>query len=132
MTVIYLAALKGVPRELYEAAAVDGAGPISRFWHVTWPLISPVTLFQVIVSIIVYLQIFSQPYLLTQAGQLNMPSGGPDNSMLSYSMYLFYNAFVYLKMGYAAAMAWVLFLITMGITLIILLNAKRWVHYGSR
>jgi multiple sugar transport system permease protein len=132
-TVIYLAALKGVPRTLYEAAAVDGAGPIARFWHITWPLISPVTLFQVIVSLIVYLQIFSQPYLLTQGGgPLNSPSGGPGNAMLSYSMYLFYNAFVYLKMGYAAAMAWVLFLVTMAITVVILLNAKRWVHYGSR
>jgi multiple sugar transport system permease protein len=131
MTVIYLAALKDVPRELYEAAAMDGAGRVARFWHVTWPTISPVTLFQVIISTIAYLQIFTQPYLLAQT-RLNTASGGPDNSMLSYSMYLFQNAFVYLKMGYASAMAWVLFLITMGITAIIVLNAKRWVHYGSR
>ena len=131
MTVIYLAALKNVPRELYEAAEVDGAGPIARFWHITWPVISPVTLFQVIISTIAYLQIFTQPYLLTQT-RLNTASGGPANSMLSYSMYLFQNAFVYLKMGYASAMAWVLFLITMAITAVILLNAKRWVHYGAR
>lgn len=131
MTVIYLAALRNVPRELYEAAEVDGAGPIARFWHITWPVISPVTLFQVIISTIAYLQIFTQPYLLTQT-QLNTASGGPANSMLSYSMYLFQNAFVYLKMGYASAMAWVLFLITMAITAVILLNAKRWVHYGAR
>jgi multiple sugar transport system permease protein len=131
MTVIYLAALRNVPRELYEAAEVDGAGPIARFWHITWPVISPVTLFQVIISTIAYLQIFTQPYLLTQT-RLNTASGGPANSMLSYSMYLFQNAFVYLKMGYASAMAWVLFLITMAITAVILLNAKRWVHYGAR
>jgi multiple sugar transport system permease protein len=131
MTVIYLAALKDVPRELYEAAAIDGAGPIARFWHVTWPVISPVTLFQVIVSTIAYLQVFTQPYLLAQT-RLNTSSGGPENSMLSYSMYLFQNAFVYLKMGYASAMAWVLFVITMAITALILVNAKRWVHYGSR
>jgi len=131
MTVIFLAALRGVPRELYEAAEIDGAGPIARFWHVTWPMISPVTLFQVIVSTIAYLQIFTQPYLLAQT-RLNTSSGGPENSMLSYSMYLFQNAFVYLKMGYASAMAWVLFLVTMAITALILLNAKRWVHDGSR
>jgi len=132
MTVIYLAALKDVPRDLYEAAAMDGAGPWARFWNVTWPVISPVTLFQVIVSTIAYLQIFAQPYLLTQNSQLNAANGGPQNSMLSYSMYLFQNAFVFLKMGYASAMAWVLFIITMGITAVLLLNARRWVHYGNR
>jgi len=132
MTVIYLAALKDVPRELYEAAEMDGAGPIARFWHVTWPVITPVTLFQVVVSTIAYMQIFTQPYLLAQQSQLNSANGGPENSMLSYSMYLFQNAFVYLKMGYASAMAWVLFIITMAITAVILMNAKRWVHYGNR
>ncbi|MBO0867250.1 MAG: sugar ABC transporter permease [Micromonosporaceae bacterium] len=131
MTVIFLAALRNVPKELYEAAAMDGAGPIARFWHVTWPMISPVTLFQVIVSTIAYLQVFTQPYLLAQT-RLNTSSAGPENSMLSYSMYLFQNAFVYLKMGYASAMAWVLFLVTMAVTVSILLNAKRWVHDGSR
>jgi multiple sugar transport system permease protein len=131
MTVIFLAALRDVPNELYEAAAMDGAGPIARFWRVTWPMISPVTLFQVIVSTIAYLQVFTQPYLLAQT-RLNTSSGGPENSMLSYSMYLFQNAFVYLKMGYASAMAWVLFLVTMAVTALILLNAKRWVHDGSR
>ena len=130
MTVIFLAALRNVPKDLYEAAAIDGAGPITRFWHVTWPMISPVTLFQVIVSTIAYLQVFTQPYLLAQT-RLNTSSGGPENSMLSYSMYLFQNAFVYLKMGYASAMAWVLFLVTMAVTALILLNAKRWVHDGS-
>lgn len=130
-TVIYLAALKNVPRELYEAAKVDGAGPIARFRHITWPTISPVTLFQVVVSVIAYLQIFTQPYLLAQT-RLNGSSGGPDNSMLSFSMYLFQNAFVYLKMGYASAMAWVLFLVTMAVTAVILLSSRRWVHYGAR
>jgi hypothetical protein len=77
------------------------------------------------------LRVFTQPYLLAQS-RLNTSSGGPENSMLSYSMYLFQNAFVYLKMGYASAMAWVLFLITMAVTALILLNAKRWVHDGSR
>lgn len=128
-TVIYLAALKDVPRELYEAATVDGAGPLARFRYITWPVISPVTLFQVIVSVIAYLQVFTQPYLLAQ-DHLNASSGGPGNSMLTYSIYLFQNAFVYLKMGYASAMAWVLFLVTMAVTAVILFSSRRWVHYG--
>lgn len=126
--IIYLAALKDVPRELYEAASIDGAGPWRRFWNVTWPVISPVTLFQVIVNIVAYLQIFTQPYLLAQ-DRLNNAGSGPGQSMLTYSMYLFQNAFSFLKMGYASAMAWVLFLITLAVTLIVLASSKKWVHY---
>ncbi|GAA3620542.1 sugar ABC transporter permease [Nonomuraea rosea] len=129
--IIYLAALKDVPPELYEAAAIDGAGTWRRFWHVTWPMLSPITLFQVIVTFIGFLQIFAQPYLLTQE-RLNTSSGGPADTMLSYSMYLFQNAFVFLKMGYASAMAWMLFLVTLIITALLLLSSRRWVHYGSR
>ena len=131
VAIIYLAALKDVPPELYEAAEVDGAGAWHRFRYVTWPLITPVTLFQLIVGVIASLQIFTQPYLLSQQ-RLNPASGGPDNSLLTYSMYLFHNAFVYLKMGYASAMAWVLFLITLLLTILILLSSRRWVHYGAR
>lgn len=129
--IIYLAALKDVPRELHEAAAIDGAGWWSRFLHITWPTISPVTLFQVIMNVIEYLQIFTQPYLLAQT-RLNNVGSGPSQSMLTYAMYLFQNAFSFLKMGYASAMAWVLFLITLGITLVILVSSRRWVHDGSR
>jgi multiple sugar transport system permease protein len=129
--IIYLAALKDVPRELYEAAALDGAGPFARFRNVTWPQLSPVTLFQVIVNVIAYLQIFTQPYLLAQ-DRLNNTSGGPGDSMLTYAMYLFQNAFTFLKMGYASAMAWVLFLITLAITTVILVSSRRWVHDASR
>jgi multiple sugar transport system permease protein len=129
--IIYLAALKEVPGELYEAAELDGAGPIQRFRYVTWPLISPVTLFQLVVGVIASLQIFAQPYLLGQQ-RLNAQVGGPDNSLLTYGVYLFQNAFSYLKMGYASAMAWVLFLITLALTAVILLSARRWVHYGGR
>jgi multiple sugar transport system permease protein len=130
-TIIYLAALKEVPTYLYEAAELDGANEWQRFRHVTWPLISPVTLFQLIVGVIASLQIFTQPYLLAQQA-LNPASGGPDNSLLTYSLYLFQNAFVFLKMGYASAMAWVLFLLTVALTAVILLSARRWVHYLSR
>lgn len=127
---IYLAGLKDVPPELLEAASLDGANAWQRFRHVTWPTLSPITLFQVIVQLIAYLQIFTQPYLLTQS-RLNSASSGPDDTLLSYSMYLFQNAFGNLKMGYASAMAWVLFVITMIITAITLLSSRRWVHYGS-
>jgi len=129
--IIYLAALKDVPEELMEAAALDGAGPIKRFRHVVWPSVSGVTLFQVIVLTIAYLQIFTQPYLLAQT-RLNNAGSGPGQSMLTYSMYLFQNAFSFLKMGYASAMAWVLFLITLAITAVILFSSRRWVHYGNR
>ena len=128
--IIYLAALKDVPPELHEAAALDGAGAWRRFVSVTWPTISPVTLFQVIVSVIAYLQIFTQPFILAQQ-RLNTGGSGPGQSMLTYAMYLYQNAFVFLKMGYASAMAWVLFIITIGIALVILATSKRWVHYGS-
>jgi len=129
--IIYLAALKDVPPELYEAAAIDGAGFFARFRHITWPMLTPVTLFQVIISLIAYLQIFAQPYLLAQT-RLNQGGSGPGESMLTYAMYLFQNAFVFLKMGYASAMAWVLFLITLVITLIVLWTSKKWVHYGNQ
>jgi len=128
--IIYLAAIKDVPAELYEAAELDGARWFARFRYITWPTISPVTLFQIIVTVIAYLQIFTQPYLLTQT-RLNEASGGPGQSMISYAMYLYQNAFVFLKMGYASAMAWVLFLLTLAITLVLLWSSKKWVHYGS-
>lgn len=127
---IYLAALKDVPRELYEAAELDGAGPLRRFWAVTWPVVSPITLFQVIVGVINYVQIFTQPMLLSQE-RLNTGSlGGPGQSMLTYSMLIYNKAFSGFKMGYASAMAWVLFLITLLITLVILWSSKKWVHNG--
>lgn len=128
--IIFLAALKDVPSELYEAAAVDGAGMLSRFRHITWPSISPITLFQVIMGIIVNLQIFMQPYMLA-ASRLNTTGGGPHNSLLTYALYLWQNAFSFLRMGYASAMAWVLFLITMAVTAVVLLTSGRWVHYES-
>lgn len=128
--IIYLAALKDVPVDLYEAAQLDGAGWLSRFRYVTWPTLSPVTLFQIIVTMIAYLQVFTQPYLLTQT-RMNSANSGPGESMISYSMYLYQNAFVFLKMGYASAMAWVLFLVTLLITLTLLKFSKRWVHYDS-
>jgi len=127
-TIIYLAALKEVPKVYYEAAALDGAGWWRRLWHITLPAISPVTLFQLIIGIIGSFQYFTQAFILGQE-RLNTPSGGPEDSLLMYGLYLFQNAFVYLKMGYASAMAWILFLITLGVTLIVLASSRRWVYY---
>lgn len=129
-TIIYLAALKDVPQELYEAAELDGAGAWRKFLSVTWPVISPVTLFQVIVTLIAFLQIFTQPFILAQQ-RLNAPGGGPGDSMLTFAMSIYQNAFVFLKMGYASGMAWILFVLTLVLTLIVLATSKKWVHYGS-
>ena len=132
--IIYLTALRDVPQDLYEAAQLDGAGAWKRFRYITWPQLTPITLFQIIVVMISYLQVFTQPYLLTQStavGNGSAASGGAGDSMLTLSMYLFQNAFTYLKMGYASAMAWVLFIITLLITLVLLWTSKRWVHYDN-
>lgn len=130
---IYLAALKDVPHDLYEAAELDGANHWQRFVDITWPMVSPVTLFQIIVLIIAFLQVFTQPFVLSKDPGLTAQSAvGPGDSMLSYSIYLFQNAFTFLKMGYASAMAWVLLLVTMAITLLLLWSAKKWVYYGNR
>ena len=126
-TLIYLAALREVPAELYEAASIDGAGVWAKFRNVTWPSISAITLFQVIVSVIAHIQVFTVPYVLTKEGALGVP-GGVDNNMLTYAVYLFQAAFTDLRMGYASAMAWLLFLVTLVITAVLLKGSKRWVH----
>jgi len=129
-SIIYLAALKNVPKELYEAATIDGAGFFAKFRHVTWPTISPITLFQVVMGVIGSLQIFAQPYLLAQKG-FNSAVGGPADSMLTLGTYIFQNAFAQFRMGYASAIAWVLFLVTMAIAAVILVSSRRWVHYDD-
>ena len=129
-TVIFLAALQEVPPSYYEAAAIDGASWWSKFWNITFPMISPVTLFQLVIGVIFSLQYFTQAYLFAQQ-RLNAPSGGPEDSLLMYGMYLFQSAFVYLEMGYASAMAWILFLVSLVLTLLILTFSSRWVHYGG-
>ncbi len=127
-TIIFLAALKEVPRSYYEAADIDGASWWSKFWNITWPAISPVTLFQLVIGVIGSLQYFTQAYLFAQQ-RLNAASGGPKDSLLMYGMYVFQNAFSYLDMGYASALAWILFLISLLLTAVILGFANRWVHY---
>lgn len=115
-TVILLAALKNVPQELYEAAMIDGANSWQRFRHITIAMVSPALFFQLIISMIGALQMFTQTYVL--AGRNQNSPGGPRNSLMFYVMYLYLNAFRYFNMGYASAMAWVLFFVIVLITLI--------------
>jgi multiple sugar transport system permease protein len=122
--VIFLAGLQDVPRELYEAAELDGAGSIGRLWHVTLPAISPVIFFNLIMGIIGTLSVFALPYIMTQ--------GGPARSTYFYTMYLYDCAFVYLKMGYASAMAWIQLLLVLCLTVIAFVSSKRWVHYQGK
>ncbi len=116
--VIYLAGLQNVPRELHEAAVIDGAGSWQRFWHVTLPTISPVVYFNVVMGLIGALQIFAQAFIISDAanGGPGTYDGSPGRSMLFYTMYLFTTAFHDLRMGYASAMAYVLFVIIAALT----------------
>jgi len=121
--VIYLAGLQEVPDSLYEAAHLDGASRIGQFWHVTLPGISPVVLFNVIIAIIATWQIFALPFVMMKG------SPGPDRATYFYTMYLFDNAFRYLKMGYASAMAWIQLLIILALTGLVFLVSRRLVYY---
>ncbi len=130
MTIIYLAALQGVPQELYEAAELDGAGRWRKFWHVTLPMISPVTLFQLITGIIWSLQYFTQAYIISASGgSAAQTMGAPQGSLLFYGLYLYIQAFEYLRMGYASALAWILFLISALVTWMLIRTSGRWTYY---
>ncbi|HLV81438.1 MAG TPA: sugar ABC transporter permease [Chthonomonadaceae bacterium] len=122
--VIYLAGLQDVPQPLYEAADLDGAGWIAKTWHVTLPMLSPVILFNLIMGIIGTLQVFTAPYVIS-------PSGSPARSIYFYTMYLYDNAFIYHKMGYACAMGWILFVIILILTMAALKISERHVYYGG-
>jgi len=118
---IFLAGLQNIPRELIEAAELDGAGPWKRFRYVTVPLLTPTIFFLTMVGVIASLQVFNQAYVMTQ--------GGPAHATLFYVLYLFQTAFERFQMGYACAMALVLFIITLIVSLIQLAMGKKWVHY---
>lgn len=119
--VIFLAALQGVPKALYEAGELDGATQWQRFWRITVPMISPAILFVTIMGIIASFQTFTQSYIMT--------GGGPANSTLFYLLYLYKNAFSWFEMGYASALAWLLFLIIIVCTLLLLRVSSWWVYY---
>ena len=119
--VIFLAGLQGIPAHLYEAAAIDGANAWTRFRHITLPLISPTTFFVVVISIIGSYQVFDQAFILTE--------GGPGYATTTLVNYVYIYAFQYFKMGYASAIAWILFLIVFTLTVIQFVLQRRWVHY---
>lgn len=126
-TIIYLAALQDVPEQLYEAAQLDGAGAARRLWHITIPMISPATLFNLITVMIGTFQIFGVAFVISNSGSYAV--GAPQGSMLFYLMYLWKAAFSYLRFGYASAMAWILFMIILCCTLVMLYFSRRWVYY---
>ncbi|GAA4445406.1 carbohydrate ABC transporter permease [Phytohabitans houttuyneae] len=119
--VIFLAGLQGVPQHLYEAVSVDGGGPWHRFRHVTVPMMTPTIFYNLVVGVIGTFQVFNQAYVMTE--------GGPHNATLFYVYYLFRKAFRESEMGYASALAWVLFMIIMVVTFLLFRNARRWVYY---
>lgn len=123
--VVLLAGLQGIPQHLYEAAKLDGASAWAEFRHITLPMLSPVIFFVLVVSTIGAFQIFTNVYVMTGG------TGGPGTATLVYVLYLYQNAFQYLKMGYAAAMAEILFLVILGLTVGQFVMARRWVYYES-
>jgi multiple sugar transport system permease protein len=122
--IIYLAGLQGIPSDLYEAAQVDGAGTMRQFWNITIPMLSPVIFFNVIIGVIAALQIFTQAYVMT--------NGGPHDASLFFMLYLYRNAFEFFKMGYASALAWVLFFYILALTLLVIRSSAIWVYYEGR
>jgi multiple sugar transport system permease protein len=131
--VIYLSGLQDVPTSLLEAAEIDGAGWFRRLWHITIPMVSPITLFNLIIGVISTFQYFAQAYVFGAAVTTSnaMVLGAPLNSTLFYSVYLYQNGFVYLRMGYASAMAWILFIVILVLTLILLRTSDRWTYYSG-
>jgi multiple sugar transport system permease protein len=135
--IIFLAAILDAPKQLYESAELDGAGPLQRLRWVTVPTISPVILFSVVIGAIQGLQYFTQAYVAanvaagaaSQAGSNENTLGYPENSTLFFPVLLYQHGFRYFNMGYASAMAVVLLAVSFSITLIIVLTSRRWVHY---
>jgi multiple sugar transport system permease protein len=136
--IIFLAAILDVPRHLYESAELDGAGPLRRLRWVTLPTISPVILFSVVIGVIQGLQYFTQAYVAaniasgqaSQAGDLTVNNYGfPEGSTLFYPVLLYQQGFRYFNMGYASALAMLLLGVAFAVTLVIIFNSRRWVHY---
>ena len=121
--IIFLAGLQGISDSYYEAARIDGATTAQQFRHVTLPLLSPVMFFNMVLGCIGAFQVFTSAYIMT--------GGGPNNASLFYALYLFRNAFEYFKMGKASALAWLLFLILIGLTFIQFRQSRKWVFYEA-
>ncbi|MEZ4870178.1 MAG: sugar ABC transporter permease [Caldilineaceae bacterium] len=123
--ILYLAGLQDVPQDLYDAADVDGANFFHKFWNVTVPIMTPVIFFHLVTSIIGAFQFFAVPFIMTGG------TGFPANSTLFYSIYMYKQAFQYFNMGYASAMAWLMFVVTLLITLVIFRTSRLWVFYAG-
>ncbi|WP_306368236.1 carbohydrate ABC transporter permease [Nocardiopsis sp. CC223A] len=123
--VIFLAGLRQIPAMYYEAAAVDGAGPLHRFWHITVPMLTPIIFFNLVLQIINAFQTFTQAFIVSGG------TGGPSDSTLFYTLYLYQRGFGAFDMGYASAMAWLLLMIIGGFTAVNFLASKFWVFYGD-
>jgi len=121
--IIFLATLQDVPRSLYEAATIDGANAWNKFRNITIPLCTPVILFNLVIAFIYGFQNFTLPWLLT--------NGGPNNATEFYALHLYRNAFIYLRMGKASALAWILFVVIVTFTVMLFRSSNRWVHYSS-
>lgn len=122
--ILYLAGLQGVPTSLYDSAKVDGANAWKRFWKITLPMISPVIFFNLVMGTIGTFQYFTNAYVMTD--------GGPNYATWFYNLYLYRNAFYYSKMGYASALAWVLFVFVLLLTLLIFKSSAAWVYYEGQ
>jgi multiple sugar transport system permease protein len=135
--IIYLAGLLDVPRHLYEAADIEGASPWQKFRHVTFPSLSPVLFFTLVIGVIAGFQYFTQAYVASFAvsGQATEEAsaavGSPQGSLLFYSIYLYLKGFSDFRMGYASAMAWMLLLLTLACTALLIRSSRHWVHYQA-
>jgi len=123
--VVFLASLKQIPDELYEAATIDGASKVRQFFKITLPLLTPMVFFNVVMSFISAFQSFTPAYIVS-AG-----TGGPLNATMFYSLYLYIQGFTYFKMGYASALGWVLLIIIALFTSLLFLSSKKWVYHNS-
>jgi multiple sugar transport system permease protein len=123
--IIFLAGLRQIPQDLYEAAAVDGAGAWTKFWRITIPMLSPVIFFNLVLQVIHAFQSFTQSYVVSGG------NGGPVNSTLMYTLYIYQQAFTNFRMGYASAMAWLLVIVIGLLTALAFWTSKHWVHYAG-
>jgi multiple sugar transport system permease protein len=122
--IIYLAGLQGIPTTLYDAAMVDGANAWHKLRHVTLPMMTPIIFYNLVMGVIGTFQYFTNAYVMT--------SGGPAEATLFYNLYLYNNAFSYMKMGYASALAWILFVIVLALTVLIFRSSEAWVYYEGQ
>jgi multiple sugar transport system permease protein len=123
--IVYLAGLSGIPTEYYDAARIDGAGVWASFRHVTLPLLSPVIFYTLILAMVEVLQYFLVPLVLNQG------TGEPGGKTLFLNLYIYKNFFAYQNMSYGATLAWILFALTLVVTLIVFASARRWVYYAA-